>query len=80
MGAEAGCSVVVVVVVAVEALRRSGAVEVTCAVPVGLESGAGELSCARETDIALSNAAAPQTNWLRRVDIGLMEICGCKSF
>ncbi|CAA9240987.1 MAG: hypothetical protein AVDCRST_MAG42-1707 [uncultured Chthoniobacterales bacterium] len=39
----------------------------------GLESGAGELSCARETDVAMSNAVAPQTNWLRRVNIDLRE-------
>jgi hypothetical protein len=60
----AGADGVGCVVVLVEA------VEVTCAALAGVESGAGELSCAWVTDIAQSNAAAPQTIWLRRVDIG----------
>ena len=50
-----------------------------CSKTEGLESGAGagELSCARETDVAKSNAAAPQRNWLRRVDIFLWEMDDC---
>ena len=45
----------------------------TAVVPLGLElgAGAGGLTCARATVIAPSNAAAPQTNCLRRVDIGV---------
>jgi hypothetical protein len=58
----------------------SGAASGWMALP-GLASGAGagELSCAREIDVAASNTVAPQTNWFRRVDIGLMEIDDCRN-
>ncbi len=70
---EAGNAVLVPVVAVVLELTAGWSTS------AGLESGAGagELSCARETDVATSNAAAPQRNWLRRVDIFLWEIDDC---